>query len=126
MANLLAIVMIRLLTRLVMRACLDWFAAIERGQLQFPGFYREWARPTGRLMAAALLLAGLVTAYPYLPGSGSRAFREGDRVEIHGVVSIPSATVITSLSGHDAATVSPPSAGPGFARSAIASRPRLL
>jgi len=149
--NLLAIVVILLITRLVMRACLDWFGAIERGQLQFPGFYREWARPTGRLVAAALLLAGLVTAYPYIPGSGSqafqgaglfvgllaalgssavatnvisglmliytRAFREGDRVEINGVVgvvqdrdllvtriqtprnelvSIPNATVITS------------------------------
>ena len=57
--NLLAIVVILLITRLVMRACLDWFAAIERGQLQFPGFYREWARPTGRLVAAALLLAWL-------------------------------------------------------------------
>jgi len=149
--NLLAIVMILLITRVVMRACLDWFAAIERGQLQFPGFYREWARPTGRLVAAGVLLAGLVTAYPYIPGSGSsafqgaglfvgllaalgssavatnvisglmliytRAFREGDRVEINGVVgvvqdrdllvtriqtprnelvSIPNATVITS------------------------------
>lgn len=149
--NLLAIVVILMITRLVMRACLDWFGAIERGQLQFPGFYREWARPTGRLVAAALLLAGLVTAYPYIPGSGSqafqgaglfvgllaalgssavatnvisglmliytRAFREGDRVEINGVVgvvqdrdllvtriqtprnelvSIPNATVITS------------------------------
>jgi small-conductance mechanosensitive channel len=149
--NLLAIAVILLLTRLVMRACLAWFGAIERGRLQFPGFYREWARPTGRLVAGAVLLAGLVTAYPYIPGSGSqafqgaglfvgllaalgssavasnvisglmliytRAFREGDRVEINGVVgvvqdrdllvtriqtprsevvSIPNATVITS------------------------------
>jgi len=149
--NLLAIVVILLITRLVMRACLAWFGAIERGQLQFPGFYREWARPTGRLVGGAVLLGGLVTAYPYIPGSGSRAFqgaglfvgllaalgssavatnvisglmliytrafREGDRVEINGVVgvvqdrdllvtriqtprnelvSIPNATVITS------------------------------
>jgi small-conductance mechanosensitive channel len=149
--NLLASVVVLLITRLAMRACLDWFGAIERGQLQFPGFYREWARPTGRLVAAGVLLAGLVTAYPYIPGSGSRAFqgaglfvgllaalgssavatnvisglmliytrafREGDRVEINGVVgvvqdrdllvtriqtprnelvSIPNATVITS------------------------------
>ena len=149
--NLLAIAVILLLTRLVMRACLAWFGAIERGRLQFSGFYREWARPTGRLVAGAVLLAGLVTAYPYIPGSGSqafqgaglfvgllaalgssavasnvisglmliytRAFREGDRVEINGVVgvvqdrdllvtriqtprcevvSIPNATVITS------------------------------
>ena len=149
--NLLVIALILLLTRLLMRACLGWFEAIERGQLQFSGFYREWARPTGRLVAAGVLLAGLITAYPYIPGSGSRAFqgaglflgllaalgssavatnvisglmliytrafREGDRVEINGVVgvvqdrdllvtriqtprnelvSIPNATVITS------------------------------
>ena len=68
--NLLAILLILLITRLVMRACLDWFGAIERGQLQFPGFYREWARPTGRLVAAGVLLAGLVTAYPYIIKTG--------------------------------------------------------
>ncbi|MEI6616825.1 MAG: mechanosensitive ion channel domain-containing protein [Cyanobium sp. ELA507] len=149
--NLLAIALILVFTRMVMHACLDWFGAIERGQLQFRGFYREWARPTGRLVAGAVVVAGLVIAYPYIPGSGSkafqgaglfvgvlaalgssavatnvisglmliytRAFREGDRVEIEGVtgvvqdrdllvtriqtprnelVSIPNATVITS------------------------------
>jgi small-conductance mechanosensitive channel len=117
--NLLAVGLILFLTRLAMQGCGAWFAAIDRGRLVFPGFYREWARPTGRLVSGAILLAGLVTAYPYIPGSGSRAFqgaglfvgllaalgssavaanvisglmliytrafREGDRVEINGV-----------------------------------------
>ena len=120
--NLLAIALILLFTRMAMRACRTWFAAIERGRLQFPGFYREWARPTGRLVAAAILVAGLVSAYPYIPGSDSkafqgaglfvgilaalgssavatnvisglmliytRAFREGDRVEINDVIGV--------------------------------------
>jgi small-conductance mechanosensitive channel len=120
--NLLTIALILLLTRGLMRACMDWFGAIERGQLQISGFYREWARPTGRLVAATMLLAGLVVAYPYIPGSGSRAFQgaglfvgllaalgssavatnvisgvmliytrafqEGDRVEINGVTGV--------------------------------------
>lgn len=149
--NLLVIALILLLTRLLMRACEDWFRAIERGRLQISGFYREWARPTGRLVSATVLLAGLVVAFPYIPGSSSRAFqgaglfvgllaalgssavatnvisgvmliytrafREGDRVEINGVtgvvqdrnllvtriqtprnelVSLPNATVISS------------------------------
>ena len=149
--NLVAVALILFLTRLAMQGCRAWFAAIERGRLVFPGFYREWARPTGRLVAAAMLLAGLVTAYPYIPGSGSRAFQgaglfvgllaalgssavatnvisglmliytrafqEGDRIEINGVlgvvqdrdllvtrivtprhevVSLPNATVIAS------------------------------
>ena len=106
----------------LMRACADWFGAIGRGQLQISGFYREWARPTGRLVGAIILMAGLVVAYPYIPGSGSRAFQgaglfvgllaalgssavatnvisgvmliytrafqEGDRVEINGVTGV--------------------------------------
>ena len=149
--GLLTIVLILALTRLAMQGCRAWFLAIERGRLQFPGFYPEWAKPTGRLVSAAILMAGLVIAFPYVPGSGSkvfqgaglfvgvlaalgssavatnvisglmliytRAFQEGDRVEINGVVglvqerdllvtriqtprnelvSIPNATVIAS------------------------------
>lgn len=149
--SLLTILFILAITRLAMQGCGAWFLAIERGRLQFPGFYPEWARPTGRLVGAGILMAGLVIAFPYVPGSGSkvfqgaglfvgvlaalgssavatnvisglmliytRAFQEGDRVEINGVVghvqdrdllvtriqtprdelvSIPNATVITS------------------------------
>ena len=120
--NVLAMALILYLTRLAMKGCRAWFAAIERGQLVFPGFYREWALPTGRLVSGAILLAGLVTAYPYIPGSGSRAFQgaglfvgllaalgssavatnvisglmliytrafqEGDRIEINGVLGV--------------------------------------
>lgn len=149
--GVLTIVLILALTRLAMQGCRAWFLAIERGRLQFPGFYPEWARPTSRLAGAVILMVGLVIAFPYVPGSGSkvfqgaglfvgvlaalgssavatnvisglmliytRAFQEGDRVEINGVVglvqdrdllvtriqtprnelvSIPNATVITS------------------------------
>lgn len=120
--NLLAVALILFLTRLAMQGCRAWFAAIDRGRLVFPGFYREWALPTGRLVSGAILLAGLVTAYPYIPGSGSRAFQgaglfvgllaalgssavatnvisglmliytrafqEGDRIEINGVLGV--------------------------------------
>ncbi|MFN7678600.1 MAG: mechanosensitive ion channel domain-containing protein, partial [Cyanobacteriota bacterium] len=120
--SLLTVALILYLTRLAMQGCHAWFAAIDRGRLAFPGFYREWARPTGRLVSGAILLAGLVTAYPYIPGSGSRAFQgaglfvgllaalgssavatnvisglmliytrafqEGDRIEINGVLGV--------------------------------------
>jgi small-conductance mechanosensitive channel len=90
--------------------------------VQIPGFYQEWAMPTARIITMLLGLAGVIAAYPYIPGSGSkvfqgaglflgvlaalgsssiatnvisglmliytRAFREGDRVEINGVVGI--------------------------------------
>jgi small-conductance mechanosensitive channel len=131
--NLLIIGLILAVTLLAIRASNAWFGEIGRGRLQIPGFYREWAQPTQRLVAGGLLLAGGVTAYPYVPGSGSkafqgaglfvgvlaalgssavatnvisglmliytRAFREGDRVEINGVVGVvqDSALLVTRV-----------------------------
>ena len=131
--NLLSIALILAITGLVIRASNAWFGEIARGRLNIPGFFPEWAQPTGRLVAGGLLLAGLVIAYPYIPGSGSRtfqgagifvgvlaalgssavasnvisglmliytrAFREGDRVEINGVVGVvqDSALLVTRI-----------------------------
>jgi small-conductance mechanosensitive channel len=149
--NLLSIGVILAITILVIRLSNAWFNALRLGRIRIPGFYREWAQPTARLVAILASVAGLVSAFPYIPGSGSkvfqgaglfvgvlaalgssavatnlisglmliytRAFREGDRVEINGVVgvvqdrallvtrlqtprnelvSIPNATVISS------------------------------
>ena len=131
--NLVSIALILTVTAMVIRACNAWFTEIARGRLHIPGFYPEWAQPTQRLVAGALLLAGVVIAYPYVPGSGSeafqgagifvgvlaalgssavatnvisglmliytRAFREGDRVEINGVVGVvqDSALLVTRV-----------------------------
>lgn len=58
-------------TRLVTR----FFAAVGTGRLRFHGFDRDWARPTARIVRAAVVLLGLVMAYPYIPGSSSEAFK---------------------------------------------------
>jgi small-conductance mechanosensitive channel len=118
--SLLAIVVILSVTALLVRASNSWFRALDRGRVRLPGFYPEWGRPTGRIAAVLIVMAGLVVAYPYVPGAGSRTFqgaglfvgllaalgssavatnvisgvmliytrcfREGDRVEINGVV----------------------------------------
>ena len=149
--DLLTILVILGLTILVIRTSNAIFDALRLGRLRIPGFYREWAKPTSRLVAILVSIAALLICFPYIPGSGSkvfqgagifvgvlaalgssavasnlisglmliytRAFREGDRVEINGVVgvvqdrtllvtrvqtprnelvSIPNASVITS------------------------------
>lgn len=58
-------------TRLVTR----FFAAVGSGRLRVHGFDRDWARPTARIVRAAVVLLGLVMAYPYIPGSSSEAFK---------------------------------------------------
>ena len=114
--------MILTITILLVRASNVWFKALDHGRLRIPGFYREWALPTGRLAAILIILIGLILAYPYIPGSDSkafqgaglllgalaalgssavatniisglmliytRAFREGDRVDINGTVGV--------------------------------------
>jgi small-conductance mechanosensitive channel len=120
--NLLAVGVILGLTALLLRASNAWFRALDQGRLRLPGFYPEWGRPTGRIAAVLIVIAGLVVAYPYIPGTGSRtfqgaglfvgllaalgssavaaniisglmliytrAFQEGDRVEINGVLGV--------------------------------------
>jgi small-conductance mechanosensitive channel len=120
--SLLTIGVILAVTALLVRASNSWFRAVGHGRVRLPGFYPEWGRPTGRIAAVLIVMAGLVVAYPYVPGAGSRTFqgaglfvgvlaalgssavatnvisglmliytrgfREGDRVEINGVVGI--------------------------------------
>lgn len=73
--DLLTIALILALTISVMRFSTFCFNALERGQLRFAWFYPEWARPTGRIAAVLILVGGLVIAYPYIPGTSTKAFQ---------------------------------------------------
>lgn len=120
--SLSTIAVILAITALLVRASNAWFGALDQGRVRLPGFYPEWGRPTGRIAAVLIVMAGLVAAYPYIPGAGSktfqgaglfvgvlaalgssavatnvisgvmliytRGFREGDRVEINGVLGV--------------------------------------
>jgi small-conductance mechanosensitive channel len=73
--DLLVLAVIVALIAFVVRVIDRLFAAVETGRLRLPNFEREWARPTGRLVRVAVILLGLVMAYPYIPGSSSQAFQ---------------------------------------------------
>jgi small-conductance mechanosensitive channel len=67
----LIFVMTRFLTRLVGL----WFKGIEQGRTHVRWLYPETAPPTRRLVTGLLWIIALVMAYPYMPGSGSDAFK---------------------------------------------------
>jgi small-conductance mechanosensitive channel len=48
---------------------------VEEGSASLPGVYPETAGATRRLLVGAVWLVTIAAAYPYLPGSGSEAFK---------------------------------------------------
>jgi small-conductance mechanosensitive channel len=72
------------------------FAAVERGTIGFSGFDPEWAGPTLRIARILIVAFSLVVAYPYLPGSGSEAFK-GVSLFIGVIFSLGSTGVISNI-----------------------------
>lgn len=52
-----------------------FFAGIEKGRIIFPGLDSELAEPTHRIVRLLIVVFALVVAFPYIPGSGSDAFK---------------------------------------------------
>lgn len=70
--------------------------AMEHGDVSFPGFYPEWARPTSKLFTFVLVIFALVVMFPYLPGGDSPAFR-GISIFIGVLVSLGSSSAMGNL-----------------------------
>ncbi len=64
-----------LVTVFALRGIQFFFREIERGRIRISGFYPEWARPTFNLVRLVVIAFAVVVAFPYIPGSGSGAFK---------------------------------------------------
>jgi small-conductance mechanosensitive channel len=51
------------------------FQAVEQGTIHLPGFYDDWAEPTFKIIRALALAFAVILVWPYLPNSGSDAFK---------------------------------------------------
>jgi small-conductance mechanosensitive channel len=93
------IALILLLARLIARLASLLFDAAESGRISLPGVFPETARPTRRIVVAISYVFALVACYPYLPGSGSDAFK-GMTVLIGLMISLGGSGVINqAMSG---------------------------
>lgn len=86
------VVVTRFLTRMV-RALVD---AVEAGRLRVPGLYPETMEATRRVAISVLWLSALVIAWPYIPGSGTDAFK-GLSVLVGLMLSLGSTGVVNQL-----------------------------
>src|SRR4029453_14682237 len=73
--GLVAVVIIFLIALWCVRVINTFFKEIEKGTLSLPWLEKETARTTQTLLIVAVWLFALVVAYPYMPGSGTEAFK---------------------------------------------------
>ena len=73
--GIFTVVVIFVIVRFIARLIKIWFDAVEKGRTSLAGVYPDTARTTRRLVTTLLWLFGIVVAYPYMPGSGTDAFK---------------------------------------------------
>ena len=73
--NLLALIVIIIITRYLLQVLRLVFQNIQNGIIKLKGFDREWAWPTYRIVKVVVIIVAVVVAYPYVPGSGTDAFK---------------------------------------------------
>jgi small-conductance mechanosensitive channel len=73
--NLFVVTVICLAGHYLIRLNRYLFGEIRDEKLNVEGFYPEWAEPTAKIVRVAIVAATAIVVFPYLPGSGSPAFR---------------------------------------------------
>ncbi|MFN7986687.1 MAG: mechanosensitive ion channel [Thermoanaerobaculia bacterium] len=91
--DLFLVVVIALLTQLLVKLSGAFFDAIEEGRIKVSPALAETTKPTRRIVTAILWIFALIMAYPYLPGSGTEAFK-GVSVVLGVMVSLGSTTIV--------------------------------
>jgi len=73
--NLVFLVILIYVFRLILRLTRLFFQSIGSGTIQLAEFDPEWAVPTYKIVRFAIIVFGVIIAYPYIPGSHSDAFK---------------------------------------------------
>jgi small-conductance mechanosensitive channel len=83
-------------TRYLLKLIGLFFQGVERGTITLADFEPEWAMPTYKIVRLLVVVLALVVAYPYIPGSGSEAFK-GLSIFLGVVFSLGSSSIIGNL-----------------------------
>lgn len=94
--NLASLLVIAFVTRALLRLGHAVAQQVQDGRLALPGFHREWADPTYKLVRFLVVALALVLAFPFLPGSESPAFR-GVSVFLGVLLSLGSASAVSNV-----------------------------
>ncbi len=73
--NLMTILVILFVFRYVFKAISFLKNEIQKGNLEIPGFYADWANPTYQIIRVIVFAFMVIVIFPYLPGSDSPIFQ---------------------------------------------------
>jgi small-conductance mechanosensitive channel len=94
--NLIFLVILVLVARLLLKGLKIFWDAVARGTVQLTRFDPDWALPTYRLLRILVVAILVVVAYPYIPGSGSGAFK-GVSIFLGVIFSLGSSSVVGNV-----------------------------
>ena len=94
--NLFTIIVIYVATRYLIRFIKYFASEISKDTIHVNGFYREWAMPTYNIVKFLVYAFMFVVIFPYLPGSGSEAFK-GVSVFLGILFSLGSSSAISNI-----------------------------
>jgi small-conductance mechanosensitive channel len=94
--RLLVIFVIIAITRYIIRLAGLFFSAIESGAITFSGFEAEWSKPTYNIVRVLIIAFAAMVCYPYIPGSGSQAFK-GITIFIGVLFSLGSSSLLANI-----------------------------
>ncbi len=94
--KLFFIVILVVVTSYILRFIRFLFREVEQGVIELPGFYRDWAEPTYKIIRFLIIAFTAVVAFPYIPGSDSPAFK-GVSLFIGVLFSLGSTSAIGSM-----------------------------
>lgn len=94
--NLVFIALLIIVIRYVLKITRLFFAGVDHGTIPLSGFDREWAWPTYKIIRLLVIAFTVVVAYPYIPGSGSEAFK-GISIFLGVLFSLGSSSFIANM-----------------------------
>ena len=94
--GLFTVALIFLIARFFVRLINALFDGVEHERFSLPWVYPETAQPTRRLVNGLVWLFALIVAYPYLPGSGTDAFK-GVSVFLGLIISLGSSGIVNQV-----------------------------
>ena len=94
--KLLALVVIIVVVRFMLKMFRTVMKAIENERITLPGFDSEWGHPSYQLGRILVIMLTAVLIYPLLPGAGSEVFK-GFSVFVGAVITLGSSSAINNV-----------------------------